>query len=202
MATLKVLNGLAQGQEVSLEGEVFFIGREGGNHLILPDRMVSRKHAVIHSIDGEFVLSDLKSLKGVWIEGEKVEEIALQEGMEFRLGDIRVVFSHQGRKPRVGGTGAWGKAVAVIFCVALLGSLALWYFFMRTPTVDSEIDRWYQQGIVFWNQHRDYENAQKAWKHVLELDVEHKTPQGEKASKLLEMLEKMKSVDLAPPPDR
>ena len=69
MAYLEVLNGPEVGQKTPISQETFFIGRDPNNHLVLSDRTVSRKHAVINQLDGKFIVSDLKSLKGLLVNG-------------------------------------------------------------------------------------------------------------------------------------
>lgn len=70
MAILEILNGPEAGAKTKIQTETFFIGRDPNNHLALSDRTVSRKHAVINHLEGKYVISDLKSLKGVLINGE------------------------------------------------------------------------------------------------------------------------------------
>ncbi|MBI4223881.1 MAG: FHA domain-containing protein, partial [Deltaproteobacteria bacterium] len=98
MATLEVLNGPEVGQKTELTQDVFFIGRDPNNHLALSDRTVSRKHAVINQIEGKFVLSDLESLKGVLVNGEKTGEATLEHGDEIAIGAVRLRFRGESKK--------------------------------------------------------------------------------------------------------
>ena len=52
MPYLTVLDGQTAGDQVALTGEILFIGRDSNNHLVIPDRIISRKHAVIDFNDG------------------------------------------------------------------------------------------------------------------------------------------------------
>ncbi len=74
-ARFRFLIGRKAGKEVPIKREAFFIGRGPNNNLILEDRSVSRKHAVLNYMDGRFILSDLKSTKGVIVNGQKAGEI-------------------------------------------------------------------------------------------------------------------------------
>ena len=85
-ARLCFLNGRNAGDEVKITKDTFFIGRSQTNNLILEDRSVSRKHAVLNFLDGEFVLSDLNSYKGIELNGEKVKEVVLRDGDKIRFG--------------------------------------------------------------------------------------------------------------------
>ncbi len=51
----------------------FRIGRSPDNHLVLRDSRISRNHAQINHEDGHWVLEDLGSRHGVWVNGAKIE---------------------------------------------------------------------------------------------------------------------------------
>ncbi|MDO8527944.1 MAG: FHA domain-containing protein, partial [Deltaproteobacteria bacterium] len=89
MAWLEILNGPQAGQRTQITQETFFLGRDANNHLVLMDRTVSRKHAVINKLEGRHIISDLKSLKGLLINGTKKEEAVLEEGDEIVIGALR-----------------------------------------------------------------------------------------------------------------
>ena len=116
MPYLTVLDGQTAGDQVALTGEILFIGRDSNNHLVIPDRIISRKHAVIDCNEGHYILNDLKSTKGTWVRGEKINEYVLKDGDEFSLGNIRVKFSEkkqvfEKKKSR------WGWIVSGLFCL-------------------------------------------------------------------------------------
>ena len=52
----------------------FRMGRAPDNNLVLRDTRVSRNHAQIARIDGRYLLEDLGSRHGVWVNGERVEK--------------------------------------------------------------------------------------------------------------------------------
>ena len=60
----------------------FRMGRAPDNNLVLRDTRVSRNHAQIARNDGRFLLEDLGSRHGVWVNGERVEKSRLLEGSE------------------------------------------------------------------------------------------------------------------------
>ncbi len=64
-------------------GEVTHIGRDRENEVVLDDRQVSRRHAVVrHTADG-YVLEDLDSKNGTWLGGKRVTQpVLLQDGDE------------------------------------------------------------------------------------------------------------------------
>lgn len=82
------------------DGQQFFlrpgvptaIGRALDNDIVISDPSVSRHHASIEYRDGSFVLRDLGSQNGTWLDGQRVTEIPLSGGDALRLGDARFTF--------------------------------------------------------------------------------------------------------------
>jgi serine phosphatase RsbU (regulator of sigma subunit) len=60
----------------------FRMGRAPDNNLVLRDTRVSRNHAQIARIDGNYFLEDLASRHGIWVNGERVEKSRRLEGSE------------------------------------------------------------------------------------------------------------------------
>ena len=58
------------------------MGRAPDNNLVLRDTRVSRNHAQIAQNDGHFVLEDLGSRHGVWVNGEQIDGSRLLTGSE------------------------------------------------------------------------------------------------------------------------
>jgi pSer/pThr/pTyr-binding forkhead associated (FHA) protein len=73
-------------------GRTYGVGRGGGNELFLPDVQASRRHAEI-SWDGEaFVIRDLGSANGTFVNDEPVTERRLASGDEIRVGSHVLTF--------------------------------------------------------------------------------------------------------------
>lgn len=68
------------------------IGRSPSNDIVLKEPKVSRQHAAINKIDGSFVVVDLKSSNGVFVNGRKVEEVVLEDGDEILIGNTKMIF--------------------------------------------------------------------------------------------------------------
>jgi len=71
------------------------LGRHPANTIRLADREVSKDHAVIERMGPDFLLKDLGSSNGTFVNGRRVQELKLREGDEISLGGSRLVF-HQG----------------------------------------------------------------------------------------------------------
>lgn len=68
------------------------LGRHPVNTLRLADREVSKEHAVIEVVGGAYVLKDLGSSNGTFLNGSRVREARLRDGDELLLGTSRLVF--------------------------------------------------------------------------------------------------------------
>ncbi len=81
-----VLSGERRGSSVLLGGSLIRIGRAPGNTVCLPDdRAVSAQHAKIVRFPDAFVLLDLDSTNGTFLNGERVERARLRDGDVIQL---------------------------------------------------------------------------------------------------------------------
>ncbi len=62
------------------------IGRSPEADLVILDDKVSRLHCGIRLWDGDFVLKDLKSRNGTYVNGQRVETAKLHAGDRIRIG--------------------------------------------------------------------------------------------------------------------
>ncbi|HEX4621889.1 MAG TPA: adenylate/guanylate cyclase domain-containing protein [Myxococcaceae bacterium] len=74
------------------------MGRHPANTIRLIDREVSKEHAAVERVGATFVLRDLGSSNGTFVNGRRVRELRLREGDEISLGNSRLVF-HSGDVP-------------------------------------------------------------------------------------------------------
>jgi adenylate cyclase len=65
---------------------VLAIGRDPENDIRLSDRSVSKRHALVRLVGGQYVIEDLGSLNGIFINGERVKKAMLRSGDTLRLG--------------------------------------------------------------------------------------------------------------------
>src|SRR5437867_7367882 len=76
-----------------LQGSTISIGRASDCTIPIKDRYLSRRHAEILSNDGHWVLKDLGSANGTYLNGSRVErDQRLHAGDRIRLGDTEIVF--------------------------------------------------------------------------------------------------------------
>ncbi|HEY2932082.1 MAG TPA: SpoIIE family protein phosphatase [Acidobacteriota bacterium] len=74
-------------RSVQVEKPLFTIGRSHKNDLCLPLVFVSRAHAEISQQGDQYVLKDLGSRHGTYLNGSKIDWAVLQEGDRIQLGN-------------------------------------------------------------------------------------------------------------------
>lgn len=90
-ARLFVLSGSDLARSFVL-GERTVLGRAAECEVVLSDRSISRKHALIARAEGAWFVQDLGSTNGVSRGGKRAERLELADGDEFKLGDLAVRF--------------------------------------------------------------------------------------------------------------
>jgi hypothetical protein len=93
-ASRLVLNGSAQPEEWPLTKDTIAIGRTPDSDLCLKeDGRVSRQHAVIHRAPTAFILTDLNSSNGTFVNGAPITEpTVLHPGDQIRVGHTELTF--------------------------------------------------------------------------------------------------------------
>ncbi len=81
------VSGARSGAVVEAAGAVVRLGRAAGSTVWTPDdRIVSDQHAKVVRLSGSFVLMDLESTNGTYLNGHRVERAALADGDRIGLG--------------------------------------------------------------------------------------------------------------------
>ncbi|MEM1347947.1 MAG: FHA domain-containing protein [Myxococcota bacterium] len=90
-----------QEREVELDPQRLEVtlGRNKQNDVAIKHSSVSRSHARIVFQSGAFVLLDLKSSNGTFVNGQRVERARLAHGDEIRAGDVALRFEDQDSVP-------------------------------------------------------------------------------------------------------
>jgi DNA-binding NtrC family response regulator len=88
---------VGEGVELSVGSARFSIGSQPGNELVLAQPSVSRYHAEIVATAAGFLLRDLDSTNGCFIDGLRVREAYLPERCQLRLGKVELRFSLTGQ---------------------------------------------------------------------------------------------------------
>ena len=91
---LVVESGPKAGARYGLEEEMVTIGRHSGAGIFLDDITVSRQHAQIERANDQYLVRDVGSLNGTYINRERIDTAQLQDGDEVQIGRFRFFFFH------------------------------------------------------------------------------------------------------------
>ncbi len=87
------------------------LGRHPNNSIQVLDRIVSKEHCLIELRGDHFVLQDLGSLNGTYVNGERVNgEMALSEGAEIAMGQTTARIEQTDRLPNHAPTPVWQQS--------------------------------------------------------------------------------------------
>ncbi len=93
LASLLVRSGSLKGRRLPVKVPVVNIGRADFNDVVIADPSVSTSHAKLQRRDDVWILSDLGSTNGTFVEGERLSgEVALGPGTTVKFGDVAVLF--------------------------------------------------------------------------------------------------------------
>ncbi len=96
-ALLVVKRGPNAGSRFLLDAETTTAGRHPESDIFLDDVTVSRRHAEFVREGGGFVVRDVGSLNGTYLNRERIEAAGLAGGDEVQIGKYRLVFLVGGR---------------------------------------------------------------------------------------------------------
>jgi pSer/pThr/pTyr-binding forkhead associated (FHA) protein len=71
----------------------YTIGREANNGIQVPDSSVSGTHAKVRKTSDGYLLEDLNSRNGTYVNGERVQSRLLKSDDKIRLGKVHMIFN-------------------------------------------------------------------------------------------------------------
>ena len=83
------------GSTYLLSNPVISIGRDPGNLLVLGDMRISRTHAQLRLVQGQYVIFDLQSTGGSMVNGRRVVQQALSPGDVISLAGVLLVYGQE-----------------------------------------------------------------------------------------------------------
>jgi pSer/pThr/pTyr-binding forkhead associated (FHA) protein len=92
-AMLLVQRGPDAGARFLLDTDVVTVGRHPDSDIFLDDISVSRRHATFTRTTNGYVISDLGSLNGSYVNRDRIDsDVVLSGGDEVQIGKYRLVF--------------------------------------------------------------------------------------------------------------
>ncbi|HLE63668.1 MAG TPA: sigma 54-interacting transcriptional regulator [Pyrinomonadaceae bacterium] len=96
---LAAISGKLKGATFTIGEEAVVIGRDTSAGLCISDPSVSRRHSQIEKQEDDFVITDLDSLNGTFINDVPVKSRRLEHGDRVRIGESQFLFLlHDGEK--------------------------------------------------------------------------------------------------------
>jgi pSer/pThr/pTyr-binding forkhead associated (FHA) protein len=93
LASLLLRSGPLKGRRLPVKVPVVNIGRADFNDVVIADPSVSTSHAKLQRRDDVWVLSDLGSTNGTFVEGERLSgDVVLAPGTTIKFGEVAVLF--------------------------------------------------------------------------------------------------------------
>lgn len=86
-------------------GAMNYIGRADDNQIRLKSGDISRRHAMISVANGVYLLRDLQSQNGTFVNGQRIAEHVLADGDRVRVGNIELVFHYASANRQDTGSG-------------------------------------------------------------------------------------------------
>lgn len=94
---LAATSGKLKGAIFAITEEPLIVGRETAAHICIADASVSRRHSQVEKKDDAFLVTDLDSLNGTFVNDLPVKKRWLEHGDRVRIGDTEFVFLiHEG----------------------------------------------------------------------------------------------------------
>jgi pSer/pThr/pTyr-binding forkhead associated (FHA) protein len=107
LGSFLVRSGTLKGKRLPVKVPIVNIGRADYNDVVLSDPSVSTTHAKLQRRDGVWILADVGSTNGTFVDNERVDgEVALSAGNTLRFGEVSVLWEpfDQPTGERVAGT--------------------------------------------------------------------------------------------------
>jgi hypothetical protein len=148
---LEILDGDRAGDVVAIADRALRVGRKPDNDLVLADEKTSGAHAEIVSEGDRFLLRDLGSTNGTFLDGKRVTELVLSPGDVVTFGRVRCRFRSDDAAAAVGeGAGlevrrldtsrlrASSRSTTLLAAVLVAGLAAGGWFFLQGRTADGD----------------------------------------------------------------
>jgi DNA repair exonuclease SbcCD ATPase subunit len=88
---LIITSGSQSGKKIPVLPMTMTIGREHDNNIEIKDEEVARYHARVIYQDSHFVLQDLNSSTGTWVNGEQIKQASLKNLDKIRFGETEMI---------------------------------------------------------------------------------------------------------------
>ena len=99
MPSLFVIRGNDQGSRFEWDEQQVGLGRDSSNPVQLHDTEVSRQHAEVRQDDDAYVIADLESSNGTFVNGKRITSHQLASGDQVQVGGTLMLFTRPSEEP-------------------------------------------------------------------------------------------------------
>ena len=85
---------------IPLNQVIVNIGRRIENTLVVDDPRVSRTHAQLRAINGRYIIFDLNSTGGTFVNGKRINQSVLYPGDVISLAGAELIYGQKNPPPR------------------------------------------------------------------------------------------------------
>ncbi len=89
--SLAVIAGSHAGSVFPIDKPRVFLGRGSAMDVQIKDSEVSRKHAMLEVRNDDVVIVDLGATNGIWVGGERADEVKIENHGEFTIGSTTLM---------------------------------------------------------------------------------------------------------------
>ena len=79
-------------REVALDGNEWLVGRQDICDVLLTHRSISRRHARIYRLQDKYIIEDLESANGTFLNGKRITKEPFGHGDEIDFGEVATLF--------------------------------------------------------------------------------------------------------------
>lgn len=80
---------------INLTEPVINIGRRSDNHIVINDKRVSRQHAQLRLTEDHYIIFDLQSSGGTYVNSQRIHQYSLHPGDVISLAGVTIVFGQE-----------------------------------------------------------------------------------------------------------
>ena len=91
---------LPDGKTIPLNRSVINLGRKSTNHIVINDLRISRIHAQIRRVKDDYILFDVGSTGGTYVNSNRIEQHTLRPGDVISLAGYSMVFASELENPK------------------------------------------------------------------------------------------------------
>jgi serine/threonine protein kinase len=97
-----ILSGNHQGRQVTVGAQPVVIGRDADCAIVLDEPLISRKHVQVSFANGVFIVEDLGSAHGTYVNGMRAYQERIPPGTQFTIGNVTLTVLSGASAPHPG----------------------------------------------------------------------------------------------------